>query len=252
MQMDFCSPNGYLAHQGYSIVQVQAIVPRLQKLLTKFRSYNFPIYHTREGHRPDLSTLSTRELLRSRNNSSKLGIGDEGPLGRLLIRGEKGHDIIPELYPRAGENIIDKPGRSAFQHTEFKLMLDIRGIKNLILCGVTTDVCVHSTMREANDIGMDCLILEDVTAAAEICLHENAIKSIKAEGGIFGAVSTLEDVFHALDIVDSPRQLSMPFEDVTAKTVLADLGAEEPNLLEDEIPCERFSNKVISPNSGRQ
>lgn len=216
-----CSPEGYLAHQGYSIDPVRAIIPRLQRLLAKFRLHDFPIYHTREGHRPDLSTLSPREHFRSKNNESKLGIGDLGPLGRLLVRGEPGHDIISELCPMTGENIIDKPGRSAFQHTEFKLMLDIKGIRNLILCGVTTDVCVHSTMREANDNGFDCLILEDVTAAAEECLHISAIKSVEAEGGIFGAVSTSRDVLYAIDVVDSPsRRSSYPFEDVPGKTLL--------------------------------
>lgn len=140
-----------MTHQGYDISATRAIIPRLQFLLSVFRQNGFPIYHTREGHRPDLSTLSPREAARSRNNDSGFGIGDLGPLGRLLIRGEAGHAIIPELEPLENEQIIDKPGRSAFQHTEFKLMLNIKGIKNLIICGVTTDVCVASTMREAND-----------------------------------------------------------------------------------------------------
>ena len=121
-----------------------------------------------------------------------------GPLGRLLIRGEPGHDIIPEVYPLPGENVIDKPGRSAFQHTELKLMLHIRGIKNLILCGVTTDVCVHSTMREANDNGFDCLLVEDATAASGMELHMGAVDSVKAEGGIFGAVSSTNKILAAL------------------------------------------------------
>lgn len=206
MQRDFCSPNGYLAQQGYDLALVQSIILPLQGLLAAFRSHGFPIYHTREGHRPDLSTLSSRELLRSRNNPSGLGIGDSGPLGRLLVRGEAGHDIITELYPIGGENIIDKPGRSAFQHTDFKLMLNIKGIKNLILCGATTDVCVHSTMREANDNGFDCLIVEDCTAAAEKHLHDGAIQSVKAEGGIFGAVTTAEKVLMALGIVSVPSR----------------------------------------------
>lgn len=140
-----------MGYQGYDISASREIIPRLQKLLSVFRQKGFPIYHTREGHRSDLSTLSSREASRSRNNTSGFGIGDQGPLGRLLIRGEPGHDIIPELKPLENENIIDKPGRSAFQHTEFKLMLSVKEIRNLILCGVTTDVCVASTMREAND-----------------------------------------------------------------------------------------------------
>jgi len=151
MQMDFCAPGGYLEHQGISIEPTRAIIPRIQSLVQTFRAASFPIYHTREGHRPDLSTLSPRELHRSRNNPGGSGIGDHGPMGRLLVRGEKGHDIIPELAPLPSEPIIDKPGRSAFQHTDFKLLLDNRGIKNLIICGVTTDVCVASTMRDASE-----------------------------------------------------------------------------------------------------
>ncbi|TVY46689.1 Peroxyureidoacrylate/ureidoacrylate amidohydrolase [Lachnellula occidentalis] len=198
MQKDFCSPDGYLVQQGCSIAPVRAVIPHIKELLTIFRKLNFPIYHTREGHRPDLSTLSARELSRSRNNPSGLGIGDKGPLGRLLVRGESGHDIIPELYPIEGEQIIDKPGRSAFQHTDFKLMLNIRGIKNLVICGVTTDVCVHSTMREANDNNFDCLLVEDASAASEEILHAHAVESVKAEGGIFGAVATVDKVLETL------------------------------------------------------
>jgi nicotinamidase-related amidase len=143
-----CSPGGYFAHQGYDISQALEIIPRLKHLLETFRKLGFTIYHTREGHRSDLSTLSSREKRRSKINESGLGIGDKGPLGRLLVRGEVGHDIIDELTPLLNEQIIDKPGRSAFQHTDFGLMLNIKGIKNLVICGVTTDVCVHSTMRE--------------------------------------------------------------------------------------------------------
>jgi nicotinamidase-related amidase len=174
------------------------MIPRLQSLLAAFREKRFPIYHTREGHRPDLSTLSSRELYRSKNNSSGLGIGDTGPLGRLLVRGEAGHDIIPELYPLSHENVIDKPGRSAFQHTDFTLMLNIKGIRNLVICGVTTDVCVTSTMRDANDNGFDCLLVEDATAASEEELHKAAVKMVKTEGGIFGAVSSTEKILAAL------------------------------------------------------
>ena len=150
MQVDFCAPGGYMEHQGYSIQPARDIIPQIQSLLSHFRASGFAVYHTREGHRPDLSTLSGRELLRSRNNPSGLGIGDVGPNGRLLVRGEKGHATIPELAPLPSEPIIDKPGRSAFTNTDFKLLLDNRGIKNLIICGVTTDVCVSTTMRDAS------------------------------------------------------------------------------------------------------
>lgn len=200
LMMLVCSPEGYLAHQGYDIAPVRAVIPHIQTLLASFRQKGFAIYHTREGHRPDLSTLSSRESARSKNNETGKGIGDIGPLGRLLIRGERGHDIIPELAPFSDENIIDKPGRSAFQHTEFKLMLSIRGIKNLVICGVTTDVCVTSTMRDANDNNFDCLLVEDATAASELELHKGAVEMVKTEGGIFGAVSSTAKILAALRI----------------------------------------------------
>jgi len=198
MQKDFCAPGGYLEFQGFDISSTRAIIPNIQSLLQAFRELGFQIYHTREGHRPDLSTLSRREHFRSRNNPSGLGMGDAGPMGRLLVRGELGHDIIPELYPRDSEPVIDKPGRSAFQHTDFKLLLDIRGIKNLVICGVTTDVCVSSTMRDANDMGFDCLMVEDATASGDRALHEAAIAMISPEGGIFGAVASSAKILKAL------------------------------------------------------
>ncbi|KAK6606606.1 isochorismatase hydrolase [Botrytis cinerea] len=190
MQKDFASAEGYLAKQNIDNKPILDIVPNIRKLLDTCRIKGFPIYHTREGHRSDLSTLSEREKYRSRNNPSGLGIGDRGPLGRLLIRGEKGHEIIDELAPRLNEPVIDKPGRSAFQHTEFRLMLNIKGIKNLIICGVTTDVCVTSTMRDANDNNFDCVLVEDACAAGVLENHQSAVASITEEGGIFGAVTT--------------------------------------------------------------
>jgi nicotinamidase-related amidase len=151
------------------------------------------------GHRPDLSTLSSRERFRSRNNPKHLGIGDKGPLGRFLVRGEPGHDVIPELRPLPTEVVIDKPGRGAFAHTDFEHILQLQGIKNLILTGVTTDVCVSSTMREANDRGFDCVVLEDATAAATPALRRFALESVKMEGGIFGAVATSADFVEILN-----------------------------------------------------
>lgn len=155
---------------------MRAIIPRIQSLLSAFRTAGFQIYHTREGHRPDLSTLSSRELHRSRNNPSGIGMGDIGPLGRLLVRGEPGHAIVLELSPLHSEPVIDKPGRSAFQYTDLELLLDNRGIKNLVICGVTTDVCVTSTMRDANDMGFDCLLVEDASAAGVEALHHSAVE----------------------------------------------------------------------------
>lgn len=136
--------------------------------------------------------------MRSRNNPSGRGIGDPGPLGRLLVRGEPGHEIIPELAPLTTEPVIDKPGRSAFQHTDFKLLLDVRGIRNLVICGVTTDVCVSSTMRDANDLGLECVLVGDACAAGKAELHDAVLESVKMEGGIFGAVAETADVLAAL------------------------------------------------------
>lgn len=194
----------------------QAIIPRIQELLTSFRSAGFPVYHTREGnllrflcslacdadvpgHRPDLSTLSSRETYRSRNNPSGLGIGSPGPLGRLLIRGEMGHDTIDELYPIPGEPVIDKPGKGAFAYTDFELLLRNKGVKNLVITGVTTDVCVTTIMREANDRSFDCVVVEDATATSDDSLHLNTLDSIKVEGGIFGTVGRTDDLVHAVE-----------------------------------------------------
>ncbi|KAK2762606.1 hypothetical protein FQN54_000779 [Arachnomyces sp. PD_36] len=199
MQRDFCAPGGYMEYQGYDISAAQSLIPKLQRLLHAFRTGGFPVYHTREGHRPDLSTLSSRENFRSHNNPSGLGIGSHGPLGRLLIRGEPGHDIVQELYPIPGEPVIDKPGRSAFAHTDFELLLRNKGIKNLVFAGVTTDVCISTTMREANDRGFDCVLLDDGTMAADPSLHVSACESVKMEGGIFGATTKLESVVQAVE-----------------------------------------------------
>ncbi|EDO03862.1 hypothetical protein SS1G_06343 [Sclerotinia sclerotiorum 1980 UF-70] len=199
MQKDFASDKGYLKNQGIDNQPILDIVPNIRKLLDACRAKGFTIYHTREGHRSDLSTLSKREHFRSRNNGNRLGIGDPGPLGRLLIRGEEGHEIIDELAPRSDEQIIDKPGRSAFQHTEFRLMLNVKGIRNLIFCGVTTDVCVMSTMRDANDNNFDCVLVEDACAAGVYEHHKSAVESITEEGGIFGAVTTVKDVLEKME-----------------------------------------------------
>ncbi|EIM80196.1 Isochorismatase hydrolase [Stereum hirsutum FP-91666 SS1] len=224
MQNDFCSPGGYLEHQGYPLEPMRAPIPHISTLLNYFRSNRYPIFHTREGHRPDLSTLSPRELLRSRNNPSGLGIGDEGPLGRLLIRGEKGQDIIPELYPitqsslsEGGfgpEPVLDKPGKSAFVHTELDLMLRVKGIRNLVVCGVTWEVCVGSTVREAMERGYDCLVVKDAIGYSEVTAKEGeqnrgmgGVEAVGVEGGIFGAwVAKATQVVEALEGVADETQ----------------------------------------------
>ncbi|CAD6446860.1 3b531868-b625-4a5f-b621-80b84dcc0b88 [Sclerotinia trifoliorum] len=223
MQKDFASDKGYLKNQGIDNQPILDIVPNIRKLLDACRAKGFTVYHTREGHRSDLSTLSKREHFRSRNNGNRLGIGDPGPLGRLLIRGEEGHEIIDELAPRPNEQIIDKPGRSAFQHTEFQLMLSVKGIRNLIFCGVTTDVCVMSTMREANDNNFDCVLVEDACAAGVYEHHKSAVESITEEGGIFGAVTTVEDVLAKMDRL---LEVIEP-ESVTSHPIPAETNADD-------------------------
>lgn len=206
-QPPVCSPGGYLSAQGYSIAPTLAIIPTIQLLLSAFRRARFPVYHTREGHRADLSTASPRELFRSRLASPSSttttaesgpapasGIGAPGPLGRLLIRGEAGHDIVPELSPLPTEPVIDKPGRGAFVHTELEAMLRARGVRNLVVCGVTTDACVSSTVREASDRGFDVAVVGDACAAVEEGLHVWALRSVVVEGGLLGVVVGSEEV----------------------------------------------------------
>lgn len=193
-----------------------------------------------QGHRPDLSTLSSRERFRSKNNATGLGIGSQGPLGRLLIRGEPGHDIVPELYPLDNEPIIDKPGRGAFAHTDFELLLRIKGIKNLVMAGVTTDVCVSSTMREANDRGFDCVLLEDGTAASEASLHIGACESIKMEGGIFGATAKMDDVIEAVE----------NFKQLTVRSVTKSEQTPSPSMPHSPItPGPMITQSISTPLS---
>ena len=196
MQRDFLEEGGFGEALGNDVSRLQQIVPACAALLSGLRAAHIPIIHTREGHRPDLSDAPKAKVERG---APAMRIGDEGPMGRILIRGEAGHDIISDLAPLPGEPVVDKPGKGAFYQTDLDLMLRNGGIDTLLVCGVTTEVCVHTTIREANDRGYKCIAVADCCASYFPEFHEVGLKMIAAQGGIFGWVAQSGDVLSALE-----------------------------------------------------
>ena len=194
-QRDFVYPGGFGEALGNDTSPLLKALPPAERVLKACREAGIFVIHTREGHRPDLSDLPPSKKVRGRG---KITIGDVGPMGRILVRGELGHDIVAEVYPIEGEPVVDKPGKGAFYATDLDAILKMKGIKQLVVCGVTTEVCVHTSVREANDRGYDALVLSDAVGSYFPEFQRVALEMIKAQGGIFGWVSDSERFLRAL------------------------------------------------------
>jgi nicotinamidase-related amidase len=202
-QRDFVEPGGFGESLGNDVSRLRGAIEPTRGVLAAFRDRGWTVIHTREGHRPDLTDLFSAK--RDRGNPS-LRIGEEGPMGRLLVRGSAGHDIVPELAPQPGEVVLDKPGKGSFYATDLETILRARGITQLVVTGVTTEVCVQSTVREANDRGFESLILSDCTGSYFPQFHESALAMFQAQGAIVGWVSTSADLLAAVDRTPAPTK----------------------------------------------
>ena len=215
MQRDFLEPNGYLAAMGYDLAGVRAAIQPARRLLSAARDAGLSILHTRQGYRPDLAEVPAHKLARIEAGQS--AIGKPGPLGRFLIRGEPGFQVIADLAPAPGEFVVDKTANSAFWGTDLASILAARGIRALILAGVTTDVCVHCTLREANDRGFECLLARDACGSGDAEAHRGALHMMTVEGGVFGSVADVAEIAAALGRLDrAPARVMTPLPKTAA------------------------------------